>query len=65
MVKKAAGVEKGSTAPNPLTSHAKLNSTQVREIAERKLTELTAHDIDAAMKTVAGTARSMGIIVEG
>ena len=64
MIKKAAGVPGGSKTPGPLTEHAKINSKQVREIAERKLKELTAHSIEAAMRTVAGTARSMGIIVK-
>lgn len=63
LLKKAAGIEKGAVDPGPRTSIATLSAAQVREIAERKAKELTAHDIDAAVKTVAGQARSMGITV--
>ena len=60
---KAAKLEKGSGEPNR-TKVGKVSSKQVREIAEMKMPDLNAHDIDAAMKMVAGTARSMGITVE-
>ena len=60
---KAAGVEKGSGEPNR-TKVAKVTSEQVREIAETKMPDLNANDVDAAMKIIEGTARSMGIVVE-
>ena len=61
---KAAGVDKGSGEPHK-TKVAKVTRDQVREIAQTKLTDLNANDIDAAEKIIAGTARSMGITVEG
>ncbi len=61
---KAAGVEKGSGEPHK-TKVAKLTAAQVREIATTKLPDLNANDLDAASKIIAGTARSMGITVEG
>jgi len=61
---KAAGVEKGSGEPHK-TKVAKVTMAQVREIAETKMTDLNANDIDQAAKIIAGTARSMGITVEG
>ena len=60
---KAAKVEKGSGEPNR-TKVGKVTKKQVREIAELKMTDLNAADIESAMRMVAGTARSMGIIVE-
>ena len=64
LLRKAIGIEKGSA--NPSTSKVgKITKAQVREIAERKMEDLNANDIDAAEKIIAGTARSMGIeIVE-
>lgn len=59
---KAAGVEKGSG--NPLKPVGSVTKAQVREIAERKMADLNAHDIDAAMKIIEGSARSMGIQVK-
>lgn len=60
LLRKAAGVEKG--AGNPLTGKVgKITRTKLREIAERKMEDVNANDVDAAMKIVAGTARSMGI----
>jgi large subunit ribosomal protein L11 len=59
---KAAGLEKGSAAPNK-NKVGKVSKSQVEEIAKTKLKDLTAADLAAAMKTVAGTARSMGIEV--
>jgi large subunit ribosomal protein L11 len=59
---KAAGLEKGSAAPNK-NKVGKVTKGQVEEIAKTKLKDLTAADLAAAMKTVAGTARSMGIEV--
>jgi large subunit ribosomal protein L11 len=63
LIKQAAGIEKGSGVPNR-DKVASLTSTQVREIAERKMPDLNANDVDAAMHIVAGTARSMGVEVE-
>ncbi len=64
LIKKAAGVQKGSGVPHT-TKVGKLTSAQVREIAQQKLEDLNASDLDAASKIIAGTARSMGISVEG
>ena len=61
---KAAGVDKGSGEPHK-TKVAKVTMAQVREIAQTKMEDLTANDIDQAAKIIAGTARSMGITVEG
>ncbi|HHV61957.1 MAG TPA: 50S ribosomal protein L11 [Firmicutes bacterium] len=63
LIKKAAGIEKGSGKPNR-EKVAKLSKAKVREIAELKMRDLNAFDIDAAMRMVAGTARSMGVEVE-
>ena len=63
LIKKAAGVAKGSGVPNK-TKVGKLTQAQVREIAEIKMPDLNANDVEAAMLVVAGTARSMGITVE-
>src|SRR5689334_6285133 len=60
LIKKAAGVDKGSGEPHK-TKVAKLSADQVRAIAEQKMEDLNANDIDQAMKIIAGTARSMGI----
>ncbi|MFF0815806.1 50S ribosomal protein L11 [Rhodococcus sp. NPDC003318] len=61
---KAAGVPKGSGEPHK-TKVATVTMDQVREIAKTKQEDLNANDIDAAAKIIAGTARSMGILVEG
>jgi len=61
---KAAGVEKGSGEPHK-TKVAKVSWDQVREIAQTKMSDLNADDVDQAAKIIAGTARSMGITVEG
>ena len=63
LIKKAAGVQKGSGEPHK-TKAGKLSKDQVREIAETKMPDLNANDIDAAMKIIAGTARQMGIDTE-
>ena len=63
LIKKAAGVAKGSGEPHK-TKAGKLTKDQVREIAETKMPDLNANDIDAAMKIIAGTARQMGIDTE-
>ena len=62
LLKQAAAVEKGSGEPNR-TKVARVNRDQVRQIAERKMVDLNATDIEAAMKIIEGTARSMGIEV--
>ena len=64
LILKAAGVEKGSGEPQK-TKVAKLTRDQVREIAQTKMPDLNANDLDAAEKIIAGTARQMGITVEG
>ena len=64
LLKKAAGIKKGSG--NPLIDKiGKITKAQVREIAEVKMPDLNAYDIEAAMKIVEGTARQMGLTVEG
>ncbi|HVT19811.1 MAG TPA: 50S ribosomal protein L11 [Mycobacteriales bacterium] len=62
MILKAAGVEKGSGEPHK-TKVASITGAQVREIAQTKMADLNANDIEAAAKIIAGTARSMGITV--
>ena len=63
LIKKAAGLQKGSSTPHT-DKVGKINREQVREIATTKLPDLNANDIDAAMKIVEGTARSMGITTD-
>ena len=63
LLKQAAGLAKGSGVPNKIKV-GKVTMAQVRKIAESKLPDLNAVDIDAAARMVAGTARSMGIVVE-
>ena len=62
MILKAAGVEKGSGVPHT-NKVANISQAQVREIAQTKMVDLNANDINAAMKIIEGTARSMGITV--
>jgi large subunit ribosomal protein L11 len=62
-LRKAAGLEKGAGNPGPLTEAGKVSKAQVKAIAEKKVGEMTAASLDAAMRSVAGTARSMGIKV--
>jgi len=62
LLKKAAKISKGSPVPH-LTKVAKVTAQQVREIAELKMKDLNANDVEAATKIIAGTARSMGIEV--
>ncbi len=64
LIKKAAKVEKGSKTPHTDTV-GKLTRAQAEEIATTKMPDLTAADMDAAVRTIAGSARSMGIEVEG
>ncbi|MCZ3392856.1 50S ribosomal protein L11, partial [Enterococcus faecium] len=64
LLKKAAGVEHGSGEPNT-NKVATVTSAQVKEIAETKMQDLNAADVEAAMRMIEGTARSMGFVVEG
>lgn len=64
LLKKAAGVNKGSSVPNR-DKVAKVTRAQVEEIAQTKMQDLNAYDMDQAVKIIAGSARSMGIEVEG
>ncbi|HCJ58756.1 MULTISPECIES: 50S ribosomal protein L11 [Lutispora] len=63
LIKKAVGIESGSGVPNK-NKVAKISKAKVREIAELKMPDLNAGSIEAAMSMVAGTARSMGVVVE-
>ncbi len=63
LLKKAAGIEKGSGIPNK-TKVGKINREQLRKIAEQKMTDLNADNIEAAMKIIEGTAKNMGIEIE-
>ena len=63
LLRKAAGIESGSGQPNVLKV-ATISKDKVKEIAETKMSDLNAADIDGAMKIIAGTARSMGIEIE-
>ena len=63
LIKQAAGVEKGSGEPNR-EKVARSSPSQVREIAERKMADLNANDLDNAMRIIEGTARSMGVEVD-
>jgi large subunit ribosomal protein L11 len=64
LLRRAAKIEKGSGEPNR-EKVGTVTSKQVREIAEIKMPDLNAHDVESAMRIVAGTARSMGLDVEG
>ncbi|MGE5224740.1 MAG: 50S ribosomal protein L11 [Omnitrophica WOR_2 bacterium] len=63
LLKKAAGVEKGSAVPNR-EKVGKVSRRQIREIAELKMSDLNALDVEGAMKQIEGTARNMGLTVE-
>jgi large subunit ribosomal protein L11 len=63
LIKEALNLEKGSAEPNR-DKVGRLRREQVRQIAETKMTDLNARDIEAAMEVIAGTARSMGVEVE-
>jgi len=63
LLKKALNLEKGSGAPNK-TKVAKINKAQLKEIAEKKMSDLNTNDIEQAMKIIEGTAKNMGIEVE-
>jgi large subunit ribosomal protein L11 len=62
-IRKAAGIEKGSGTAGPLSNAGQITNAQVAEIAKKKAAEMTAASLEAAMKSVAGTARSMGVKV--
>ena len=62
LIRQAIGIEKGSGEPNR-TKVGTITGDQVRQIAEKKLDDLNAHDVDQAAKIIAGTARSMGVEV--
>lgn len=64
LLKKAAKIESGSAVPNK-TKVAKISSEEIRKIAELKMPDLNASSIESAMSMIAGTARSMGIVIEG
>jgi large subunit ribosomal protein L11 len=64
LIRKAAKAEKGSAKPNT-DKVGRLTRAQVEQIAKQKMPDLTAADLEAAMRTVAGSARSMGVEVEG
>jgi len=64
LLKKAAGLQKGSAEPNK-NKVGKVSRAQVQEIAEAKMPDLNAYDVEAAMRIIEGTARSMGLEVEG
>ena len=63
LIKEACGIKKGSGEPH-VDKVATISQAQIREIAERKMPDLNANDIEAASKIIAGTARSMGVEVE-
>jgi len=62
LIRKAAGIEKGASEPNKQTVGS-ITRAQLQEIAETKMPDLNANDIEAAMKIVAGTARNMGVAI--
>jgi large subunit ribosomal protein L11 len=64
LLKKAVGIDKGSASPNT-TKVGSVTRAQLEEIARAKQPDLTAADLDAAVRTIAGSARSMGLEVEG
>jgi large subunit ribosomal protein L11 len=64
LIRKAIGIEKGSGTPNT-SKVGKITRAQLEEIAKTKQPDLTAADLDAAVRTIAGSARSMGVDVEG
>lgn len=64
LIKRAAGIEKGSDAPNK-NKVGKLTRKQVQEIAEIKMQDLNALDLEGAMRQIEGTARNMGVTIEG
>ena len=65
LIRKALGIQKGSGKPNSEKISKKLNQTQLAEIAETKAEDMNTDDIESVKKMVAGTARSMGVEIEG
>lgn len=63
LLKRAAGIEKGSGTPNKLKV-AKISKAQLEEIAKQKMPDLNTDNLEAALKTIAGTAKSLGITIE-
>jgi len=63
LIKKACGIESGSGVPNK-TKVATITNAQIRQIAEQKMPDLNAGSVEAAMRMIAGTARSMGVVVK-
>ena len=64
LIKKSCSLDKGSSEPNK-DKVSKISKKQLEEIAKIKMEDLNANDLDAAVKIIAGTARSMGVVVEG
>ena len=64
LIKKACGIESGSGVPNK-TKVSKITKAQIQAIAEQKMVDLNAASVETAMKMIEGTARSMGVVVEG
>jgi large subunit ribosomal protein L11 len=64
LIRKAIGIEKGSGTPNT-AKVGRINRAQLEEIAKKKQPDLTAADLEAAVRTIAGSARSMGVDVDG
>ncbi len=64
LLKKAAGIDKGSAEPNK-NKVGTVTSAKIREIAEAKMVDLNCYDVEAGMRIIEGTARSMGLVVEG
>lgn len=64
LIKKSIKLDKGSSVPNK-TKVGKITRAQLEEIAKTKMPDMSAADLDAAVRTIAGSARSMGVIVEG
>ncbi len=65
-LKKAAGITKGTTTPGKGAAVGRVTMTQLREIAETKMVDMNANDVDAAVRMLTGSARSMGLtVVEG
>jgi len=64
LIKKAIGIESGSAVPNR-NKVGKITEKQLRQIAETKMADLNANDVDMAVRIIAGTARSMGVEVSG
>ncbi|PIP25150.1 MAG: 50S ribosomal protein L11, partial [Candidatus Nealsonbacteria bacterium CG23_combo_of_CG06-09_8_20_14_all_36_12] len=64
LLKKAAGIEKGSGEPQK-TKVGKITKAELRKIAEQKMADLNANNVESAMKIIEGTARNMGITIEG